>query len=355
MKKIFVNTHSSKIDGPVDYLTYYLIRKGYEVSYISNPLDNYEGRTAVIKKGSQVIKEINRKNFGIFNLFYDFYLSLKLLLKSEIDIFIGANNFDTVVGIVANRLFGKKLEKIIYFASDFSEKRFGNRFLDWVYYQVEKYVLKNADLVVSNTNRAQEKRIELGLNKDKGMVIPNGVHLDNEFFREKEIDKGCFIYVGNVTKEHGLFDLLNVIQPLIKKFVLIGSGDDWDRVVNFCNGKDFEFESHFKKDHDFTINYLQNFNGMGLAPYNLESKWTYYCSPLKVSEYISCGVPVLMSDVPEIADLVKKEEYGITYNKLDFEDIKKKLEDLDTKDYYRKAEKFYIDFKHEVLYGRVGL
>ncbi len=355
MKKIFLNYHSSNIAGPAHYLENYLLNNGYDVISFSHPLDVYFGRKSVVNEGGVVVKEIERKDIGVLNLFYDFYLSLKFLLKSEIDVFIGANNFDTAVGIVAKKLLGKKIERVVYFASDFSEKRFGNRFLDWIYYQVEKYVLKNSDLVVSNTNRAQEKRLELGLNKEKSIVIPNGVHLDNEVFIEKDIDKGCFIYVGNVTKEHGLFDLLNVIQPLIKKFVLIGSGDDWDRVVGFCKDKDFEFESYFKKDHDFTINYLQNFNGIGLAPYNLESKWTYYCSPLKVSEYVSCGVPVLMSNVPEIADLVNKEEYGITYNKLVFDYIKRKLEDFDTKDYYKRAERFYSEFRHEVLYGRMGL
>lgn len=353
--KIFVNTHSSKIEGPVDYLTHYLIQRGYEISYISHPLDSYEDRATVIRKGEEVVKEIRRKNIGVFNFFYDCYLSLRFLMKNDVDVFIGANNFDTVTGIIARKLFGKKLEKVIYFASDFSENRFGNKLMDWIYYQIEKFALRNSDLVVSNTRRAEKKRFEIGLEKEKSVVIPNGVHLENEVFKEKQIDKSSFIYVGNVTKEHGLYDLLETLHPVIKKFVLIGSGDDWDRVVNYCKEKDFEFESFYKKDHKFTIDYLQKFNGIGLAPYNLESRWTYYCSPLKVSEYISCGVPVLMSNVPEIADLVEKENYGITYNKLDLLDIEKKLQDFDVRNYYKKAEKFYDRFKHEVLFERLGL
>jgi len=276
-------------------------------------------------------------------------------MKSDVNVFIGANNFDTLVGVVGKKFFSKKMEKIIYFASDYSENRFGNRVLDWIYFQIEKYVLKNSDLVVSNTKRAEEKRIGFGLDKDKSVVIPNGVHLDNEIFEEKEIDKGSFIYVGNVTREHGLYDLLEILHPIIKKFVLIGSGEDWDRVVDFCKEKKFDFESFYKKDHEFTIDYIQKFNGIGLAPYNMESKWTFYCSPLKVSEYISCGIPVLMSSVPEIADFVEKENYGITYNKLDLSEIDNKLQDFDVRDYHKRAEKFYSGFKHEVLFGRLGL
>jgi glycosyltransferase involved in cell wall biosynthesis len=152
-----------------------------------------------------------------------------------------------------------------------------------------------------------------------------------------------------------LYDLLETLYPIIKRFVLIGSGDDWERVIGFCKEKEMDFESFYKKDHEFTIDYLQKFNGIGLAPYNTESKWTFYCSPLKVSEYISCGVPVLMSGVPEIAELVEKEGYGVTYDELDFEKIKKKLEDFDTGEYYKKAKKFYGDFNHEVLFEGLGL
>ena len=121
--KIFVNTHSSKIEGPVDYLTHYLIRNGHEIWYISHPLDNYKDRVTVIRKGEEVVKEIQRKNIGVLNLFYDFYLSLRFLMRSDVGVFIGANNFDTVTGIIARKLFGKKLEKVIYFASDYSENR----------------------------------------------------------------------------------------------------------------------------------------------------------------------------------------------------------------------------------------
>ena len=62
-----------------------------------------------------------------------------------------------------------------------------------------------------------------------------------------------------------------------------------------------------------------------------------------------------MSDVPEIADLVEKEHYGITYNKLDLLEIEKKVQDFDVRDYHEKAIKFYDGFKHEVLFERLGL
>ena len=85
--KIFVNTHSSKIEGPVDYLTHYLIRKRHDIRYISHPLDNYKNRFTELREGETTVKKINRRNLSLLNLFYDFYLSLKYLLSENVDIF----------------------------------------------------------------------------------------------------------------------------------------------------------------------------------------------------------------------------------------------------------------------------
>ena len=93
----------------------------------------------------------------------------------------------------------------------------------------------------------------------------------------------------------------------------------------------------------------------GIKKLGYEDFESFYCSPLKVSEYISCGIPVLISGVPEIAELVEKEGYGIAYDELDFEKIKKKLQDFDMSGYCKKAKKFCGDYNHGVLFGELGL
>ncbi len=354
MKTIFLNLHSSRITGPADYLKDFLLREKNEVLYLSHPLDDYKGRYTEFRKNNKILEKIKRKNLGILNLFFDFFISLKYILSSDFEVFIGANNFDVLPGILIKKISDKKIEKIIYFASDFSEDRFKNKILDAIYYKVEKIALKNCDLTISNTKRAEEKRLEFGLNKSKSLVVPNGVYLEKEIFEKKKINKRNFIFVGNVTKEHGLYSLLEVLHSIIDKFVLIGSGDDWDRVVGFCKEKNINLESYYRRDHKFTLDYLQKFNGIGLAPYNLDSKWTYYCSPLKVNEYIACGVPVLMSDVPEIADFLDKGGFGMAYRNMDFKEIEKKIKDFDFTDYYKKAYSFYEKYSYDVLYKGIN-
>jgi glycosyltransferase involved in cell wall biosynthesis len=355
MKNIFILTHNSEISGPVDYFQRYLERNNYKITRLEHPLDNYERRFTIFYSENKFRKVKRIHVFGILNLFIDFFISLIAILKTNFNIFGAANNFDTFTDIFVRKIFRKKVEKIIYFASDFSEDRFSNVLLNKVYYFIESICCKYSDLVISNTKRAEEKRLKFGLKKEKSIVVPNGVLLEKEDFNKKELNKNNFIFVGSVTKEHGLYDLIKTIYPLINKLVLIGYGDDWDRVVSICKEKSIKIETYYKKDHKFCIDYMQKFNGFGLAPYNFNSKWTYYCSPLKVVEYIACGLPVLMSSVPEIASYIKENGLGVVYSELDYNKISNDLKLFDIGGFNLKAKKFYSIYNQNNLYSKIPL
>lgn len=355
MKRIFIISHSSEIQGPIDYYRKYLKKNDCSVSIVEHPLDNYRGRATVFYNQNETIKIKRSNSLGILNLFIDFFVSVRFSLKIDFTIFIGANNFDVLAGIFLRKIFRKRIEKIIYFGSDFSEDRFNNLLLDKIYYGVEFICCRYADLVISNTKRAEEKRFNFGLKKEKSIIVPNGVLLEKEEFQDKELRKDNFIFAGSVTREHGLYELVETIHPLIKKLVLIGYGDDWDRVVNLCRAKNIKIETYFKKDHGFVIDYMKKFDGVGLAPYNLHSKWTYYCSPLKVSEYIACGLPVLMSSLPEIAGHVKENCLGVVYSELDYNNIKRDLKMFDIENFHLKSQEFYRIYNQHNLYSKIKL
>lgn len=354
-KNILVISHKSLIDGPIDYYTNYLILHGNQVHKLDHPLDDYESRSSIYIYNNEHKKVVKRsKRLGFFNLIIDFFLSVRFIFKSDFEIFIGANNFDTFAGIFCKKILRKKINKIIYFASDFSEDRFTKGVLNKIYYFIEATVCTHSDLVISNTKRAELKRFEFGLKKNYSLVMPNGVLLKDEKFKKKKIDIGQFIFVGSITKEHGLYPMIKKIYSSIKKLVLIGYGEDLDKILDFCKSKNIEVELHYKKDHDFCIKYMQQFNGMGLAPYNLESKWTYYCSPLKVTEYIACGLPVIISSVPEIADYVKEKNLGIVYSKYaDLDKIDGLLSDFNTNNFQDRSAAFYKVYNVNNLYKQI--
>jgi len=325
---IFLLTHSTGIKGPGDFLEDYLLENGNSVLKLQHPLDNYRNKQTIFTKNKKQVSLYNRSKLSVINYIIDFAISLRCILFQQIDIYIGANNFDTIPGIVAKYVFKKKIKKIIYFASDYSEDRFKNKFLDILYLRIEKFALQYADYVISNTQRAANKRISIGLVRSKNIVIPNGIFLQKPQFKNKKIDAGSFIYIGNVTKEHGIFQIIDIFSSYIKRLVIIGQGEEWEKLKVLTEKKNIPSEFYFKKDHDFVIKYLQEFEGFGFAPYNMFSKWTYYSSPIKIVEYISCGVPVITSDVTELAEKVEKDGLGIVYKILDKGSIKKNIDTL---------------------------
>ncbi|HPO11359.1 MAG TPA: glycosyltransferase [bacterium] len=355
MKTVFLNIHYSNISGSMDYFRDFLLRNNYNVISVYNPLDNYDNNETVIYNNIDVVRRYKRRNLYIINFFIDFFVSLKYINRYDFSTFIGANNFDTFVGIFAKKVLKKNIDKIIYFASDFSENRFSNNILNKIYYFVEKIAVKNSDLVVSNTKRSELKRIEFGLDKNKSLVIPNGVLLNKEIFDSKDINKHKFVYVGSINKEHGLYDILFSISSIIDEIYIIGVGDDLNRVERILKEKNINYYLLGRKDHEFVINFLQNFNGFGLAPYNSAQNWTYYCSPLKVIEYISCGVPVIMSDIPEISEFILENDLGIVYSELTKQNLLEDIERFNVSGYNKKAQWFYNIYNQNKLFSEIKI
>lgn len=352
---IFILSHTDGRLSSLNVLEKYFKRKKYKIIRLLHPLDNYSLVQTTLLNEDGVLVKIPRSPKGIRNYLEDLYISIRILKKTKFDLFLGASNFDTLPAIICRKILHKKIQRIIYYPRDYSTNRFNRKILNWIYLFTEKIAIKYSDTVVSNTQRAEKERIKLGLDKRKSLIIANGVSLENPIFIPKNISKTSFIYIGDVSREHGLYDLIESLSPIIKKLVIIGSGNDWNRTVKLAKEKNFKLEIHFKKNREYVLEYLRRFEGFGLAPYNNESDWTYYCSPLKIGEYISTGIPVLMSNRPEISSFVQYESYGISYESLDIKKIKQKIKNFDTDGYELKARKFYNSYNISKVLDKLGL
>jgi glycosyltransferase involved in cell wall biosynthesis len=340
--------------GAVERYADFLQQQGHLITKVAHFLDYKAGKKTKIYENANLIKEIRRYPLHLFNLFYDWVYNFRYVYISSFDVVVGANNFDTFSALCV-RFLTKKDFKIIYFASDYAEERFNMLLLDSIYIAIENVVIRFADITVSNTRRAEAKRFELGMPLDKSVVVPNGTFLRKDIFPKKKINKRKFVYQGSVTREHGLYELLKELASDIEYLALMGGGDDWERVISLCDSLGLKYEAFAEKDHEFVVNYLQEFDGVGLAPYNNKSKWTYYASPLKVVDYITAGIPVLMSDVPEIASEVKDEGLGVVFHALDSNNIFEDLDRLDLENYETKAQKFYKKYNSQNLLSKIKL
>jgi glycosyltransferase involved in cell wall biosynthesis len=340
-KSAFILGHTNgRIIGNLGILQDYLKTKGYKITLLLHPLDSSESiPTTLTTDGQEVI--IPRHPHGIASFIGDLFLSLKLLKASDPSVFIGTTNFDTLPAIIRRQWFGQRIPYILYYPRDYAEDRYSSRILNLIYRWVEQVAVRYADATISYTSRAEAKRLGHGLSRNRSFVIPNIVSIANPTFTKKDIRKDHFVYSGDVNAEHGLYELIQTISPLINKLVIIGSGPDWDRTISLAKDLGLHLEIHHDKSREFAVEYLRDFNGVGLAPYKLAKKWPYYSSPLKIPEYVASGVPVLMSSVPEIAAIVSNQKLGVVYEELGLEAIRKQLDALDTNSFEARAQEFY--------------
>ena len=185
---------------------------------------------------------------------------------------------------------------------------------------VELVALRISDLVISNTKRAEERRISLGLNKRKSLVIPNGVDLGLIPRLKKRIIFD-FVYLGTLSETHGVIELLHVFSKIAKSFrrvklAFLGTGSKEEKIRTFVKENNLENRVYLlgRLEHDKALRFLVKNGGVGIASYNESEGWTKYASPLKVKEYLACGMPVIISSVPEISGDVRKYKLGYVYN-----------------------------------------
>lgn len=352
---IAIIKHSNKGSGAIDRFEDYLVRNSYRIASISHPLESYSDTDTYIKGLTGKVTCIPRKGGKIINLLYDFWLSIYFLARTKPQIVIGANAFDTLPAIIL-KVFVPSIQKIIFFGSDYSEKRFDNKVLNMLYSLSETLAVKGASLTISNTTRSEQARVKRGLKMTRSIVIPNVAHLEKPIFNKKTILKDHFIFVGALTSEHGLYQFIDECSSLIKYLDIAGDGPRKDEIIRLCKERGLNHRYHGQLSRDRVATLLTTSYGIGLAPYSPEAgQYIHYGSSLKMYEYAAHGLPVLAPDVTEDAMLLKQHGLGIIYKNMKKKNIKKTIEVFDTKLFHQKAKKFYEQYNYDKLYSRLKI
>ena len=175
------------------------------------------------------------------------------------------------------------------------------------------------------------------------------------------------LYQGSIKAGRGLTSLLSAMEMVLEKdknvlFVVIGGeieNSNW-------NEKTKRFLEKYKK-HFIMTGWVEHSE---LAPYLVHAnvgiilfKPTHYNNiigmPNKLFEYLSCGLPVVSSNMPQISKVIKSTKTGILVNPEDpvniAESILEIISEDKNKDFKEKctkcSEKFVWDRSRDVLLG----
>ena len=172
------------------------------------------------------------------------------------------------------------------------------------------------------------------IDKEKFVVIPNGANIKkfNPNVTAERIlnkyqlkDKVVLGFAGSFHYWHGLENLMNFIQSILKKypqvaFLLVGEGplkNDLEQALAQNDSKDKVIFSGYVSYNEMP-EYLVAMD-IVFAPYpNMDF---FYYSPLKLYEYLSAGRAVVASRIGQIGEVLVDQQNGMLFAPGDYQEM----------------------------------
>lgn len=242
----------------------------------------------------------------------DFFSTIELGITSgrRYEIFIGLESVNTLAGIMLKKMGIAK--KVVYYVSDYSPKRYKNKYLNYLYLWLDRYCAYNSDYIWDVSIAMQPARIKAGLIQQKSAPV---IYVPNALFKEQisysqNISKEDYtaVFVGTLGLENGPDLAIRAIARVAKKLPkitlhIIGGGEEEEYLRNLTKRlkveKNVVFHG-FISDVKKISNIIKHFQ-VALAPYKYqENSVRLYGDATKIRQYLAAGLPVITTPVPPI-------------------------------------------------------
>ena len=276
------------------------------------------------------------------------------------------------LGVIA-KLFNRKL-KVIYDAHEYeTEVNYLVGMKKKLSKVVEKFLIRYADRVITVSDAIAEEYVRLyGIPKPHLVLNapPFKEVVKKDIFRETfgiEREQTIFLYQGNLSRGRGVEVVLETFKAL----------SDTKSVVVFMGYGELEasIKEHQKRYHniyfhkavtpDILLDYTSSAD-FGISMIEDVCLSYRYCLPNKMFEYIMAGVPVIVSNLPEMKKLVEQYEVGVVAKEnnpkelaeaiilassLDKDYVQKQLNSVKSIYNWEEQEKILISLYRGVLHG----
>lgn len=246
--------------------------------------------------------------------------------KEKFDVFIGVDPLNALAGLILRRLH--RVERVTFYAIDFVPHRFRNPIINGLYHSVTKYVAKNVDTIWNMSMRMESIWIGMGVAASRNLVVPTG-YSAKEIIETHTIprDKNTLVFAGSLTRTKGIDLALEAFEELLKvvpdaRLLIVGGGPYEAAVRNRISTSSFAshvFIKGYIADHTDMLRCIAT-GAIGLATYGGEpNSLAWYGDPGRVKEYLALGMPVVITNIPEISATIREERAGIVieYDKHD--------------------------------------
>jgi len=316
-KNLALIMHSNGIHGVTYALANFLKKHCETLILIQFPID---GKESLLNKTTiEVFKDgslnetiyLTKKQNSIKDHFIHLQESIsglkRIMKKHHIKKFDAIWGTDplTALGAILNKWLLRS-EKTIFYVVDYSEDRFGNKLVNWLYRLILKFTVKASD-----TNWNVNSSIKASVEKITGRSTKNLVTLPSTDLSKVDTGKAKknpwhIVIVSNLGPSLDIdltFDSYSILKMEFPKLKMTIIGDGPGRThlekrLKESNDKSLTFKGAL--GYEDLLKLLPNFH-IGLAPYARDEtglkNWNFANNlTTKYVDYIACGLPVVSTN-----------------------------------------------------------
>ncbi len=327
--KVLVVTHFYATGGQPTDLFEWLQKRAGELVFIAHPFSYAKDTRSWLehwKEGKLIQKRIYKTWTGKPE--FSFWIKDVRLTRQWILDFLpphpeaAGRDFDFAVAADALNVYALRpfhhrgIQKLIFYTIDYVPRRFKNPLLNAAYHWFDHKAVATVDQTWNLTSRMQKARAKRGIPTYTQRTTAGGLFLRGA----KPLKKRnlTIAFMGHMREGQGVEALLkafSAIQMSVPeaKLLLLGGGPLEEKIrarVKECGLEKSVELTGYVQEHQELEQRLREC-ALAVAPYDGTSDFTFYADPGKPKVYLAAGLPVVITRIPEIADLIEKNTAGI--------------------------------------------
>jgi glycosyltransferase involved in cell wall biosynthesis len=206
-----------------------------------------------------------------------------------------------------------------------------------VSFEQEKKALLEANTIVAITGGIKDDLVKFfEIEKDLIAVFSDGVNTEN--FAKVKVDKKMrsavhIVYTGTFKDWKGVDVLVKSVKYIgsegVKIKLIGGIGEDRDRIEKLVKEEGLEDKISVKGflSQDDMIRELKS-SDIAVIPNLKTDIGERYTSPLKLFEYLACGLPIVCSDLPSMREVLVEGKNALFFEPENEKDLSQKIDYL---------------------------
>jgi len=260
-------------------------------------------------------KRTKSKFIKLFKYFS--YLVSSVFFTKKFDV-LHCHDLNALPIAVLVRTFYNKDVKVVYDAHEYETQTNGlSKRMQKLLFKIERFCLRYVDEVITVGNMIADEYVRLYDIKKPSLVLntpPFKEVQKSNIFRESlgiSEEQAIFLYQGALGRGRGIEEVLNYFKKSSSEDVIVfmGYGTLEDEIqeaakqyanIYLHKAVNPEVVLEYTSSADFAIATIQ------------DTCLSYrYCLPNKVFEYLMVGLPIIVSELPEMKQLVQKYKVGV--------------------------------------------